>query len=108
MRGISKEKPITDLELETAKENFIRAYPTEFERIQGVAERVSRDWTWGLPATDMQTFPVRVSGVTLDEANAIARKYAVVDRAFFLLIGDRRKIEPALRMLNIGPLTLLP
>jgi zinc protease len=108
LRGISKEKPITDLELETTKENFIRAYPTEFERIQGLAQRVSHDWTWGLPATDMQTFPVRVSEVTLDEANAIARKYAVVERAFFLLIGDRRKIEPALRVLNIGPVTLLP
>jgi hypothetical protein len=35
--------------------------------------------------------------VTLDEVNAAARKYARSDQAFFLLVGDREKIEPQLR-----------
>jgi zinc protease len=108
LRGIAGEKPITALELETAKENFIRSYPSAFELTRGVAERVSMDWAWGLPVTDIQALPQRVSEVTLDRANAIARKYALVDRAFFLLIGDRQKIEPGLRDLGMGPVKLMP
>jgi hypothetical protein len=46
--------------------------------------------------------------MSLDRANAVARKYAGADRAFFLLIGNRRKIEPGLRDLGMGPVTLMP
>jgi predicted Zn-dependent peptidase len=35
--------------------------------------------------------------VTVDEVNAAARKYARTDQAFFLLVGDREKIQPQLR-----------
>jgi zinc protease len=108
LRGMAGEKPITERELETVKENLIHSYPGDFELAWGLAQRVSRDWAWGLPTTDMQTLPQRVQEVSLDQANAVARRYAVVNRAFFLLIGDRRKIEPQLPGLGMGAPTLLP
>jgi zinc protease len=108
LRGIAGEKPITERELATVKENFIRSYPAQFESTWGVAQSVSRCWAWGLPITDLQTFPQRVTEVTLAQANATARKYALVDRAFFLLIGDRKNIEPQLQGLGLGAVTILP
>jgi zinc protease len=108
LRGIAGEKPISEQELETVKENVIRSYPSGFEGAWGVAQNISLSWAWGLPTTDLQTYPQQVAEVTLAQAHAIAKKYALPDRSFFLLIGDRQKIEPQLTGLGIGPITLLP
>jgi predicted Zn-dependent peptidase len=56
---------------------------------------------------NIQDFPRQIAAITLAQANAVARKYAVVDHAKFLLMGDRRKIEPALKDLALGPAVAL-
>jgi zinc protease len=108
LRGIAGEKPITEQELETVKENVIRSYPSSFEGAWGVVQNISMSWAWGLPTTDHQTFPQKIAEVTLAQAQAIAKKYALPDQSFFLLIGDRQKIEPQLSGLGVGAITLLP
>ena len=47
--------------------------------------------------SELQSFSERVAAVILDQVNAVARKYACPDQAFFLLVGDREKIAPQLR-----------
>jgi hypothetical protein len=87
---------------------MIRSYPAGFEAAWSVTQNVSISWSSGLPTTDIQTFPQQIAAVTLPQANATARKYALPDRSFFLLIGDRKKIEPQLSGLGMGAVTLLP
>jgi hypothetical protein len=71
LRGLAGEWPITREELAAAKQ--------------------ARTWAFGLPLSDLETWPQLISSVTLEEANAAARKYARPDQAVFLLVGRSRK-----------------
>jgi zinc protease len=107
LRGIAGEKPITAEELETARESFLRSYPGDLETVAGISRRLTMNWAWGLPMGNIQDFPRQIAAVTLQQANLVARKYALVDRAKFLLIGDRSKIEPGLKDLGLGSPTIM-
>ena len=51
----------------------------------------------GLPLNESDAFAAQIAALTLDQVNAIARKYARNDQSFFVLIGNRAKIEPQLK-----------
>jgi len=96
LAAFGRSKPITQTELDQARTGFIRSLPERFETLASAAGTIASTWAWGLPLTDMKTFPQRLTAVTLDEVNAVARKYARPDQGFFVLVGDRQKIEPQL------------
>jgi len=102
LRGLAAGKPITQLELEEAKNNVIRGLPEQLEALWPAVEQVARAWAWELPMTDFQALPERIAGMSLAEVNAAARKYARADRAFFVLVGDREKIDAQVRGLGLG------
>jgi zinc protease len=95
--AFGRTKPITQAELDQARTVIMRSLPEQFETLGSAVFAIAWNWAYGLPASDFQTFPNRLAALTLDEVNAIARKYARPDQAFFLLVGDRSKIEPQLR-----------
>ena len=108
LRGLAGEKPVTAQELQLAKDSFLHEYPEQFGEAWAVVEHISRDWAWGLPVDDFQTLPERVAAVSAAEVNAVARKYARPERAFFLLPGDREKIGTSMGDLGMGELKAMP
>ena len=46
--------------------------------------------------------PAELASVTSDSALAAAKKHLVADRMIVVAVGDRAKIEPALKKLNLG------
>jgi zinc protease len=97
LAAFGRTKPITQAELDQARTGIIRALPEQFETLGSAAATIAWNWAQGLPVSNLQAFGARLAGVTLDEVNAVARKYARPDQAFFLLVGDREKIQPQLR-----------
>jgi zinc protease len=97
LAAFGRTKPITQAELDQARTGVIRSLPEQFETLGSAAGAIAWNWAQGLPVSDIEAFPARLDAVTLDEVNAVARKYARPDQAFFLLVGDREKIEPQLR-----------
>jgi predicted Zn-dependent peptidase len=69
----------------------------QFETLGSAVGTIASNWYRGLPISEIRTFPEQLEAVTLEQVNAIARKYARVEDAFFLLVGDREKIEPQVR-----------
>jgi zinc protease len=49
----------------------------------------------------------RVNAVTGDQALAAAKKYLVPERMVIVAVGDRAKIEPELRKLNVAPVEVV-
>ena len=43
----------------------------------------------------------------LNDVNAAAKRYALPDKSVLLLVGDRTKIEPGLRELNLGEIVVI-
>jgi zinc protease len=95
-----RSKPITQSELDHARNGVVRWLPEQFETLDSALGTIASNWSWGLPITDIRTFPQRLASVTLDAVNAVACKYALADQAYFVLVGDRQKIEPELRDFN--------
>jgi zinc protease len=107
LAALGAAKPITAAEFEVAKGGIIRALPGNYETVWSAAQQVASNWVSGLPPDADDLLASRIAALTLDEVNAATRKYANADRAIFILIGDREKIEPQLRTLNLGPITAI-
>jgi len=107
LENLAGGKPITEAELTTARLARIRGYAQQFERVGRVADQVISLWTVKLPMTELQQEPEGLLGASLAAVNAAAGRYAAPAGASLLLVGDRSKIEPGLRELNLGELVVL-
>jgi len=107
LKFIAGEKPISEKELIDAKHVRVRGYAQQFEGMGRVADQITSLWVVGLPTTELQREPDELQKVTLDSANAAARKYAAPGGATLLLVGDLSKIEAGVRELNLGEVVIL-
>jgi zinc protease len=96
------EAPMTSDELAMAKDSIVRALPSDFETSSGTAGSLANLYIYDLGLDYYTKLPSQVSAVTADAALAAARKYLVPDRMIIVAVGDRAKIEPGLRKLNLG------
>ena len=94
LRGMAGEKPITQSELDAAKQHALRSWPEQFEWNSSTAAAIAQSWVLDKSLSELKTFEQRIATVTLDQVNAAARKYAQPDKAVFLLVGDPDKIGP--------------
>jgi zinc protease len=94
--------PMTADELAMAKDSIVRALPSDFETSAGTAGSLANLYVYDLGLDYYTKLPAQVSAVTADVALAAARKYLVPDRMIVVAVGDRAKIEPGLRKLNLG------
>jgi zinc protease len=92
LRGIAGAQPITQAELDAAKQNVIRSWPVQFQWNSSTAGAIANSWVLDKSLNDLKTFQQRIAAVTLDQVNAAAHKYAQPDKAVFLLVGDPGKI----------------
>jgi zinc protease len=97
LAAFGRTKPITQDELDQARTLIIRSLPDQFETLGSATGSIAWNWALGLPLSQLQESYPRIAAITLDQVNAVARKYARPEQAFFLLVGDRAKIEPQLR-----------
>jgi zinc protease len=97
LAAFGRSKPVTQAELDQARDGIIRSLPEQFEDLGSAAGTIAWNWAQGLPVSDLQAFPARLAALTPADVNAVVRKYARPEQAFFLLVGDREKIEPQLR-----------
>jgi zinc protease len=57
--------------------------------------------------TQLQRESEETMKVPLEAAQAAAKKYVQPDKGLLLLVGDRAKIEPGLKELNLGGIVVL-
>ncbi len=100
LRGIRGEIPVTDAELETAKQSLIRGFPRGFETPEQIAGRLSEVALYGLADNYFDSYVSGVADVTRDELMRVANKYLDPSRMAILVVGDRSVIEPGLKSLE--------
>jgi zinc protease len=107
LKAIAGARPISQEEFDAQKARIVRGYAQQFEALSRVAAQIADLWTEGLPMTELQREYDETSKVTLEAARAAAGKYARPEKAALLLVGDRAKIEPGVKELNVGEIVLL-
>jgi zinc protease len=107
MKALAGAKPITEDEFTTARVRRVRGYAQQFESFSRVAGLIADLWADHLPTTEFQREYDATVKASLQDALAAAKKYAQPNRATLLLVGDRSKIEPGLKELNLGEIVVL-
>lgn len=98
--GIAGQRPVTDDELAFARERIILGFPGRFETTFGVAEQVGNLVAADLPDDEFARYQPAVEALTRDDVDRVARQYITPDRMTVLIVGDRGKVEQALKGLS--------
>ena len=93
---------VTTDELKTAKDAFARSLPGLFETTQQTVGSLSQLFLYNLPLDYYRRLPAQIDAVTTADIRRVAGKYLTPNSMVVVAVGDRSKIEEALKKLDIG------
>jgi len=105
LRGMV-EKPVGSEELTKAKDALANSLPGAFESSANAVGNFSNVFIYNLGLDYYTKYAAQVNAVTTDQALAMAKKYLVPDSMVVIAVGDRAKIEPELKKLNLGSIEI--
>jgi zinc protease len=100
LKGIL-DRPLSTEELTTAKDGLSNSLPGAFETNANAVANYSNVFTYDLGLDYYANYAEQVRAVTLAQTSAAAKKYIVPDRMVIVAVGDKAKIEPELKKLNL-------
>ena len=101
------DNPPTADELERVIASSTLSLPGRWETASALLGDIADIVTYKLPDDYWDTYAERVRNLTLDEVTEAARSIVKPDRLLWVIVGDRTKIEPRIRELQSGEITLL-
>ena len=107
LRGIRGERPITDDEMQAAKNALIQSLPAQFASVGSVSGAISQIYAQDLPEDYYQGFVTKVNAVTKDDVLRVAQKYIDPQHLAIVIVGDKAKIEGPLAATKIAPIVYL-
>jgi zinc protease len=107
LKGIVGERPITDEELQTAKDSLVQALPQRFASVSAVGNSITTLIVQGLPDNYFQSYGKNVSAVTRDDLLRVAKQYIDLNHLAIVIVGDRASVEGPLKATGIAPITIL-
>jgi zinc protease len=84
-----------------------RGFSQRFETLGRLIQHVDETFSYDLPAEEISRYPTEIDKVTLEQAQAAARKYIFGSKAIVVVVGDLSKIEQGIRELNLGTVTVV-
>jgi zinc protease len=96
------EKPVSADELQKAKDSLANSLPGAFESNANAVNNFSNVFTYDLGLDYYTRYAEQVNAVTIDQTLAVSKKYLVPGNMVVIAVGDRAKIEPELKKLNLG------
>jgi zinc protease len=107
LQGIVGGRPITPDELSRAQASLTLTMPGGLETMGALAGAIRDIVTFGLDDRYYDTFADKVRAETVDSVAAAARETVRPEHLVWVVVGDRSKVEPAIRRLNLGELHLI-
>ncbi|HKP72245.1 MAG TPA: pitrilysin family protein, partial [Pyrinomonadaceae bacterium] len=93
-----RDEVVTEKELQDAHSYLTGIFPIRLETLDGLIDQLIQIKMFDLPDDYLQTYRERVSAVTREEVQRVARKYITPDASAIVVVGDasalRDQIEP--------------
>src|SRR5262249_58354821 len=102
IRAIRGDRPVTQEELETGRAALTRGYPRNFETADQIGRAAAQLALYQLPDDYFTTFVPKVTALTEEAVMAVAARHIDPDRLLAVIVGDRDKLAPSLRALDLG------
>ena len=100
-------EPVPGPELDKAKNYLALQMPRSFETTRSTANALATAYLYDLPADYYSSYGDRVRAVTAADVKRVADKYIQPDKFAVVIVGDRKAIEPGVKALNLGPITVV-
>ena len=100
-------EPVSGDEVDKAKNYLALQLPRSFETERGAANALAQTFVYNLPADYFQTYADHIRAVTVQDVKRAAEKYIQPDKFAVVVVGDRKAIEAGVKVLNLGPLTVV-
>jgi len=107
LRSITRDRLVTADELVMAKLNLTLALPGLWETNNDVGGALGDMIRYNLPPDYYQTYAGRVKAMSLNDMNKAAQRVVKADNLIWVIVGDREKIEPGIRQLNLGEIRFI-
>ena len=101
LTDIKENKPITSQEFNRAKEGLIKGIPAQFETNSQIMDQLIRMAAFELPLDHFTTSMHKLQALKLDDVTNAAKRHLFENQISMIIVGDRVKIEPKLRELDI-------
>ncbi len=98
--------PATPAELKLARDGQLRSLPGQFETVDEVDSQVEEIFNYSLPVDYFAKLPAAFEAVTPEAVEQVAKNDIHPDQMILIAVGDRAKIEPGLKDLNLGPIEI--
>jgi zinc protease len=99
---ITASRPLNDKELTDSKNNLIKSFPQQFERLAGIAGELTGMAMYNLPEDEWSGYLGRINAVDGQTAAKVAKDHVHPNALLIVVVGDKEKIEPGIRELNLG------
>ena len=107
LRGIRGEKPITQDELQAAKNGLTLTLAGQWETAGAVAGSLSEIVRFGFDDRYFDGYAGRIRSLTLQQVQEAGRTAVDADHLVWLVVGDRAKIEAGIRELKLGEIKVV-
>lgn len=107
LREFVGAKPARADELDRVKAAEIRSLPGRFETNSAVLGALSGIVRYERPDNYIETLKPRIEAQTVDQVNALARRWYHPEQMTWIIVGDLSKIEQSVRELDLAPVTVL-
>ena len=101
LNGI-RTNPLSPDELKIAKDSMARSLPGQFETAQQTARSMGDIFVYSLPLDSFSALPSEIAGVNSGGTRQAAEKYIHPDSMVVVAVGDRARIEPEIKKLDLG------
>jgi zinc protease len=102
-----REAELTADELQKAKDSFSKSLIGLFETAGDTASTIGGQFVFGLPLGYYRDLPTQIDQVSAVDALRVAKQYINPNATAVVAVGDRAKIEPELKKLDLGPVNVV-
>jgi zinc protease len=107
LRGIRGDKPITADELQAAKNGLTLTLAGQWETAAAVSGSLAEIVRFGFDDRYFDGYAGRIRSLTLPQVQAAGKAGIDADHLVWVVVGDRAKIEPGIRELNLGEIRVI-
>ncbi|MCU1383911.1 MAG: peptidase domain protein [Acidobacteria bacterium] len=100
-------KPVPAAELARAKNYVALRFPSAFETTADISRRLEEALVYKLPDDYFAKYVQNIQAVSAGDVQRVAQKYIKPDHLAVVVVGDQKVIEPGIRALNLGPITVM-
>jgi zinc protease len=107
LRGILADKPVAAAELAKTQASETLKLPGSRETLDDLETSIDDQVQYNLPDDYYETYGGKVRALTVPDVTAAAKTIVHPDNVIWVIVGDRAKIEPGIRELNMGEVKIL-